>query len=573
MRISIKKGIATLFILSVGVVQAQDNPLPTERLIIIKPYSPTVSDAFKVKQVPVLNDSVTNSKKQPEYTVISVPVASTFVPEKGTAAAVETGPGEYYYDNYAVLGFGNYTSILGEFYSTLQLNDAQSLNFFLTHHSSQGGIDGVLLDDKFYDTELGVGFSSSDTYYTWGADIGAMHKLVNWYGLPEGFLSPTEIYSIDPKQSYYGVSVGGNIEYYEGLFDRAELTYRRFGDSYGSGENHIRFAPEFGVPVGEQTVSLDLFVDYAGGNFDRNYNLDEQLKYANLNVGAQPGLAIHGGDFSMDLGAAIVYAMDIENDDNKFFVFPKIKASYRVADGYFIPYAGVDGGLIQNTYYDFVQENPFVSPTLYIQPTHNLYDAFVGAKGKFTENIGYNFKVNYRQDDNKALFLSNENLSGAIPVENYQYGNSFGVVYDDVSTLGLHGEVRMDVDENVSLRLNASYFSYDADGESEAWNLPELKAALSGNYQITEKWSAGADLFFVGERKELETLRSGIIAPSTITLDSYFDVNLNVGYQFNDQLSAFVKGNNLLGENYERWSNFPVLGIQVMGGVTYKFDW
>ena len=59
----------------------------------------------------------------------------------------------------------------------------------------------------------------------------------------------------------------------------------------------------------------------------------------------------------------------------------------------------------------------------------------------------------------------------------------------------------------------------------------------------------------------------------TVTLDSYIDANINLGYRFNPQLSVFVKGNNLLSDNYEKWVDFPVQGIQFLGGVTYKFNY
>lgn len=561
-------GVLTLF--AVHFVRAQDT-IQTERLIIIKPYSPTVSDAFKVEQMPEISDSITSSKKEPEYTMIKVPVASTFVPEKGTAATVETGPRESLYDTYALLGFGNYTQVLAELYSTFQFSDAESLNFFLTHNSSQGGIEKVLLDDKFYDTELGLNFSANGTYYNWGVELGAMHQLVNWYGLPDSFADPMIINAIDPQQNYFGVSMGGVIEYYEGLFDRAELSYRHFGDAYGSGENHLRFMPEFGLLLGDQTISLNLFVDYVSGHFDRNYETLKEINYSNLNLGAHPSLAIHAGDFNMELGAALVYTKDMERANSDLFIYPKIKASYRVADGYFVPYVGVDGGLEQNTYYDFVQENPFVSPTLHITPTSHVYNAFLGARGKFTENVGYDFKATYARAENEVLFLSN--ASDGSGMENYHYGNSFGIVYDNLNTLGLHGELSVNVNENFQLRMNASYYSYETEFQQEAWNLPNLKASLNANYQISKKWSFGTDLFFVGERKELPALRSVIVAPQIITLDSYFDVNVELGYQINDQFSVFVKGNNLLGENYEHWKNFPVLGTQVLGGLTYQFDW
>lgn len=571
-----KKSFA-FFLISVMAIwslSAQDT-LKTEKMIIIKPYSPSVSDAFKPRQNPIIDDSLTTAKRKPDYSIIEVPVASTFEPEKGRAASVESEPLPYLYDNYALLGFGTHTSILAEFYGSLQMENSKSLGIGFQHYSTQGNIDEVRLDDKFYDTELDLNFSAERRYFNWGIDFEAMHKLVNWYGVP-GYFSDVVVNNIDPQQTYYGVAVGGNIQYYEGLFERAELSYRRFGDAYGSGENHLQLRPEFGVPIGNVDVSLDLIVDYLNGSFDKHYFSAEELKYANLNLGAHPSLEIRSGNFSVDLGAEVFFAIDAENDHSDFFIFPKVKASYQMADGYFIPYLGADGGLKQNTYHNFVQENPFVSPNLFITPTSNVYDFFVGAKGKFTENLSYNFRADYRHDDNKALFASYPygfvNTTG----EDYQYQNSFGIIYDDLTTLAFHGELTTDINEKLQVRFYADYFSYDIDTQEEAWNLPEYKISLNGNYQITEKWAAGADLYFVGERMERNLVFSDLPPVETLSvvnLDAYFDANLNLAYKINDRFSAFVRGNNLLGNNYERWKNYPVLGIQVFGGVIYQFDW
>ena len=43
-------------------------------------------------------------------------------------------------------------------------------------------------------------------------------------------------------------------------------------------------------------------------------------------------------------------------------------------------YASAVGSLQQNTYNDFVDGNPFVSPTLNIKPTNELYDVHAGLK-------------------------------------------------------------------------------------------------------------------------------------------------------------------------------------------------
>jgi outer membrane receptor protein involved in Fe transport len=94
------------------------------------------------------------------------------------------------------------------------------------------------------------------------------------------------------------------------------------------------------------------------------------------------------------------------------------------------------------------------------------------------------------------------------------------------------------------------------------------------DYQIDDKWYTGANLFYIGERKDQFFINDGITTTtqSIVTLDSYFDVNAHVGYHINNQLSVFVKGNNLANEGYQRWQNFPVQSIQILGGITYKFD-
>ncbi len=133
----------------------------------------------------------------------------------------------------------------------------------------------------------------------------------------------------------------------------------------------------------------------------------------------------------------------------------------------------------------------------------------------------------------------------------------------------------MDVNRNFKLGLKAEYFSYSTKDEVEAWNLPDIKGALFLDYQINEHWFAGANLFYVGERKD-ELVLEGSLLPdplsTAIVLDSYFDANAHLGYHVNDQLSVFAKANNINNQVYQRWQSFPVQSIQFLAGATYKFD-
>jgi hypothetical protein len=55
------------------------------------------------------------------------------------------------YNNYATLGFGNYRTLNAELFVNQELNNNDYVGMF-RHLSSQGGITGVELDDRFYDS-------------------------------------------------------------------------------------------------------------------------------------------------------------------------------------------------------------------------------------------------------------------------------------------------------------------------------------------------------------------------------------------------------------------------------------
>ncbi|MBI6121076.1 TonB-dependent receptor [Salegentibacter maritimus] len=572
--ISIKKSLILSMFLIGGVLFAQD-PIDSETVTVVKPYTPTVKDANKIKQTPSRSDSVRTQKRPVKYSIFSVPVASTFTPAKGRATTLKRERRIKVYDNYASLGFGNYGNLLAEFYSNLEVNRSDNFGVYVSHNSSQGGIKDVILDDKFYDTELNLSYNSKNRDLGWKTEIGGRHQLFNWYGLPlsEDF-SNDELNAIDPSQNYFSVYAGGEIELYDSFFDNASAKFRHTGDSYSTSENHFNASGNFEVNIADELITTNIYADIVQGEMGEQFLASENYNYAFMNFGINPSLLILRDDLTLDLGVAFFYSQDVENSDGNFYIYPKITASYRLGGDYFTPYAGLEGGLQQNTYFKFVQENPYVSPSLEVKPTDNEYNAYVGAKGKLSNAVSYNFKTGYQSQFNKALFKRNPQANTLI-TENYAFGNSFEMVYDDVNTLSVAGELNVDVNQNFRLGINAEYFNYNTDDEAEAWNLPDFKASLNADYQISEKWFAGANLFYVGERYDQErvvAITTGEPSLNTISLDSYFDVNANLGYRFNDRLSVFVKGSNLLNNDYQRWTNFRVQGLQLLAGATYKFD-
>jgi len=207
-----------------------------------------------------------------------------------------------------------------------------------------------------------------------------------------------------------------------------------------------------------------------------------------------------------------------------------------------------------------------------ITPTHNQFDAFLGFKGKLSSKISYAFKGSYLNEQNKALYVMNSVNDVDLETENFNKANTFGVVYDEVNTLNIQGKLTAQITKKYSVGLSGEYSSFSMDKVLEAWNLPQLKVSIFGDFKFSEKWNGGMSLFYVGERMDQLNSATALVTPNTVTLKGYFDANAYVGYQITNRFTAFLKANNIASQGYEKWQTYPVQQVQVLGGITYKFD-
>ena len=559
--------------------QKKEENIGTEVVNVVKTYTPTISDAFKAKETPALEEEGNVKKESIKYTIFSFPVASTFTPSKGKAEGIEKEEKAHLFQNYATFGGGNYGVLNGELFLNHNLNSADYVGAILSHFSSQGGIKGVEVSDNFNETAVDLTFGTNRKNLSLNLDLGYQNQIYNWYGLPASYDSLTSeeraalLRIANEGQSYNNLYFGGKITFSESVFKVASLKLNHFSDAFGSSENRFYLKPSFELNINEKLIKTNAIVDYLGGSFKGNYWNTNSIQYGYANFGVVPTFELNEQGWKVNIGAALFYSLDTKNNNNQLLIYPKINASFNVVDDLMLFYVGAEGNLEQNTYYDFANENPFVSPRLTIAPTDKQYDLFAGLKGKLTNNISYNIRGSYVNERNKALFKSNEYANSTMK-EGYTLGNSFEVVYDDMKTLSFYGEFKADLSEKVSLVINGTFSSYTNDIQKEAWNLPAIKLDSKIDFNITEKWYAGANVFFVGERKEEQSyMTSLVIDPRVVkNLAGYFDVNAHVGFKYSEKLTAFLRANNITNQNYQKWQNYPVQGLQVVLGANYKFD-
>ena len=140
--------VLTLLATQFSFSQKPNENIGTEVVNVVKPYTPTISDAFKVKETPSFDDEETANKENIKYTIFSFPVASTFTPSKGKAAGVDKSAQEKLFSNYLTLAAGNFGAINAELFVMQSISNSEYFGGMLRHTSSQGGIKNVVLDDS-----------------------------------------------------------------------------------------------------------------------------------------------------------------------------------------------------------------------------------------------------------------------------------------------------------------------------------------------------------------------------------------------------------------------------------------
>ena len=559
--------------------QKKDENIGTEVVNVVKAYTPTISDAFKVKETPGLEDE-DNTKREPiQYSIFSFPVASTFSPSKGKAANVDKTEQARLFKNYATLGVGSYANILGELYITENIGDTDFIAGNIKHLSSFSDIKESELPSKFLNSAVGLTYGSKKEKYSWTGDLGYQIQKYFWYGLPSDFGATltaenkeSVIDRIDQGQTYHNFNLGGRVSFKESIFDGLNVKYNRFWDAYGSAENRFIVRPTLGFEMFRKDIKTIVTLDHVSGSFNKDYTDTFKIKYGYTNIGINPSFGMRKDDWSFDIGAEVVLGMDNENSKHKVFLYPKANASLKVVGDFMIFFIGIDGELQQNSYREFTNENPFLSPTLVIAPTDKQFDVYAGLKGKLENSVSYTVRGSVINEKNRAFFVANNYDDSILVQKMYQYGNSFGLTYDTLRTFRLFGELKADFSKNVAVGVNGTFNTYSQENLPEAWNLPQFQLGANVDANISAKWYAGANLFFVGDRKDFQRNNDGPSTDNIKTVKSYFDANAHVGYKYSQRFTAFLRLNNIGNQAYEQWLNYPVQSFHVLLGANYKFD-
>ena len=580
-----------LFLSSAFSMTAQEKPIEpvkdtvkTEVVEVITTFNPKIADAKKIKRNPTIQLQEKSKKKKLEYAIFSAPVASTFVPQSGVVKGIDIGVKERIYKNYLAAGYGNYNSPFFELFLHHNTRFKNEFGVSAKYLSSQDNIENTFLNSTFSNFNIGAFYKQVDRYFDWKISGYSERNEYNWYGLPNTNFNQTTLNSIVENQIYNYFKLTGDFKFHDSYIDYSKISVAYFTDQYKSTEILANFDTKLDLPLDFISRKLKDFalisgIEYLKGNFKSSYNNQDEVNYNILTVKINPEYNFSYRNFLFKIGFKVFASIDTENSVSDIFMFPDLKFQKPVIKDFLNIYGGFSGNLNTNSYKNFTETNPYVSPTLFITQTAEKSNLFGGLNGAISNSISFNLKASAINEEDKPLFLRNNSKSdgttsivNSTQLEGYEYGNSFSIYYDDVKTMSFLAEIEYDLTKRFSITTQAQYHQYTITNAFTEWNLPSVEALLSAKYKA-RKWFATTDIFYLSERKDATYNAQH---PSSLkgveTINSFVDVNLNGGYHFNDKFSTFIKINNLLNNQYQRFANFDTQGLQVLGGITYKFD-
>lgn len=481
------------------------------------------------------------------------------------------------YSTYVKVGIGSTFMPLGEVY----YNNTRSRKYIyggsLKHLSSFGNLKGYA-PAQFDRTALNLNGGLNEKKYTLRGEFLLNNRGLHWYGFPN------ENADRDSIQNRFN-EIGTRLSFASHQKDSAHLNYKvgieyfnfhsKKSDvdslaTWRGRENYFAVKSSFWYQLGKEVFAADFNIRYNGykyGEKDAGLStLDTGIVSNNTVVNLKPTITT----FAFDNKLKAQVGLDITVDaaaKTKFYLYPIAEVKYSMFDDILIPYAGIKGGLKQNTFRSMSFDNEFILSNQQLQNESNSINAFVGIKGTLTKRIGFNASASFSNHKGKMLFVTDTV---------YAKGrNQFRAIYDTMNITTLEGSISYQLAEKLKIDGIGRFFSYNTRNESYAWNLPQIQVIVRGTYNLYDKFLVRLDMNYEGGRKGLvfekeenTVFENGQYAKK---LGFIADVNLGVEYRYNNRISAFVEFNNLAAQRYQRWYYYPVQGFQVMGGVTFRF--
>ncbi len=242
-------------------------------------------------------------------------------------------------------------------------------------------------------------------------------------------------------------------------------------------------------------------------------------------------------------------------DNGKLSVLPNIYGELKLQDQVFLLQAGLVGRFIKNSFQNLSAINPYLQ-TDSIQRNTKEIEFYGGIKATMGDHFNFNAKASYLSYTNLPFFINNKTNQQLFYVSNER----------SVKNLRIHGDLSYISQDKFTVTAGLTFNGYTGMKDNDrAWGtVPvELNASV--------RWWAFKQLLIKGDYMAF-TGGPVLLSDNTdATLKGGNDLSAGVELVINKRFSAWLDVNNIFNNKYQRWYNYPVYGLNILGGVTFKF--
>jgi hypothetical protein len=553
---------------------------------VVKAYTPTVSDAFKVNYMPVLDDS-SSLKPNFNYRILSTSVVTNYQPTPIAAAKINTERKEHLLKSYIKGGVGNYSALQAELGYNILESEKFVLGLNAGHITSLGNItleDDNTVDAPFHDTWANARFKHFFDDKTLSVDMNFRHNMYQYYGyqtlnadntywLPDGELASGVGFmpDMDQRLSKFEATIGlGNNETDERSTKyHAAIGMNAFGNLTGVSQLGGQLSGQLYRPIGELALELNGTIQSYKTNVPDSIGPMYMFKdRSQLLLSLNPSVSFMFSRAKLKVGLLVAGLVDTEGDE--LYLTPDVMGELTVVEGIVSIYGGLNGRVNVNDYATMMYENVFASADINVQSSIYGLNLLAGIKGNFSASTSFSAGVEYAMFNNEHFWVNRSYMTPtSVPdVLNVQhYSNLFDVVYDDGSLLTVRGELLYKPRRTMEFLLSGAYYGWNLDSQEKAWHKPEVELGAEGSFNLIDNLYATAGIKYLGERWAYDVTNEAAIKQ----LKGVVDVNVGAEYFFSKQWSFWASVNNVTAAKYYKWNGYPMQGLNARAGIIFSF--
>lgn len=596
----------SVFVLALSTISlsaiAQKDSTIIRQVLLERDYNPTLQDASRVNTFPSIY-SPTLKPRELKY-INSVPQISLAGNWLGSAEPgdIKTGVDYSKKRGYLNLGAGNNSNIEGSLGYRIVNAERDRLDIFATHSSTSSTVDylqkGLAIEStkaKYSASKINLGYEHTFDPSIFWLNASFYNTSYNYYGNPFILKGSSDIdyFDLDSRQNIDVFSVGAGIksrDESESLLKyNAGATYQNFKSKYGFE------IPGKGPKGGQLDLNANFFTEFGSDktigikgwlmnqSFSDNSIYMPDAYHGLTSITATPYIKFQGSNWDADLGVNVSGVFDVEN---KILFSPNLKAAIHINERNTF-YAGVAGGINNNTFLDILQENRYVDLRSRVDYSKTLYDLKAGFKSGVVEGLEFDIFAGYKKTDKDHLYIY-QNTFMNDPQAEYFWGNVSAPVYANVGTGSIGGLIKTNLIPYTDLSAKLTAYFYDVKyknsylpsfikypvlsefPEKKAWGRPTFTAELNADVKPISNLTLSINYLYAGGRKTA-------FATSTsetwqvLKMKDINELNFRGEYQLTDWLSVNARLNNILFQKYELQYGYPLQGFNLLGGVNFKF--